>query len=54
MFAVCPENCGYNLTGLTDKMRSDFGIMKDLSSHTRLNPQQREERLNRFVATFQK
>uniref|UniRef100_A0A3P8WK61 Piwi-like RNA-mediated gene silencing 1 n=1 Tax=Cynoglossus semilaevis TaxID=244447 RepID=A0A3P8WK61_CYNSE len=49
---LVPELC--YLTGLTDKMRSDFGIMKDLSSHTRLNPQQREERLNRFVATFQK
>lgn len=42
------------LTGLTDKMRADFHIMKDLSIHTRLTPQQREERLNRFISTIQK
>uniref|UniRef100_A0A3Q3VLJ3 Piwi-like protein 1 n=1 Tax=Mola mola TaxID=94237 RepID=A0A3Q3VLJ3_MOLML len=49
---LVPELC--YLTGLTDKMRADFHIMKDLSIHTRLTPQQREERLNRFISTIQK
>ncbi|TNM90204.1 hypothetical protein fugu_004438 [Takifugu bimaculatus] len=36
---LLPELC--YLTGLTDKMRSDFNIMRDLSVHTRLTPEQR-------------
>uniref|UniRef100_A0A8D3CEH2 Piwi like RNA-mediated silencing 1 n=1 Tax=Scophthalmus maximus TaxID=52904 RepID=A0A8D3CEH2_SCOMX len=43
---LVPELC--YLTGLTDKMRKDFKIMKDLSEHTRLNPDQRQGRLNSF------
>ncbi|XP_049435036.1 piwi-like protein 1 [Epinephelus fuscoguttatus] len=49
---LIPELC--YLTGLTDKMRADFNIMKDLSSHTRLSPEQREGRLTRFVTNIQK
>ncbi|KAM6954108.1 piwi-like protein 1 [Aplochiton taeniatus] len=49
---LIPELC--YLTGLTDKMRSDFNIMKDLSSHTRLTPEQREGRLTRFVNNIHK
>ncbi|XP_021174036.2 piwi-like protein 1 [Fundulus heteroclitus] len=49
---LVPELCF--LTGLTDKMRSDFAIMKELSSHTRLNPDQRETRLNRFITSIHK
>ncbi|XP_028269817.1 piwi-like protein 1 [Parambassis ranga] len=48
---LIPELC--YLTGLTDKMRSDFTIMKDLHSHTRLTPDQREGRLTRFVNNIQ-
>ncbi|KAM9475833.1 piwi-like protein 1 [Clarias gariepinus] len=44
---LIPEFC--YLTGLTDKMRSDFNIMRDLSSYTKLSPDQRENRLNRFI-----
>ncbi|KAM9743859.1 piwi-like protein 1 isoform 1-T4 [Menidia menidia] len=49
---LVPELC--YLTGLTDKMRSDFTIMKDLSLHTRLNPEQREKRLERFITNIQR
>uniref|UniRef100_UPI0037E74F43 piwi-like protein 1 isoform X2 n=1 Tax=Semicossyphus pulcher TaxID=241346 RepID=UPI0037E74F43 len=49
---LIPELC--YLTGLTDKMRNDYTIMKDLSSHTKLNPEQREGRLNSFVRNIQK
>lgn len=40
--------------GLTDKMRSDFVIMKALHDHTKLNPEQREGRLSGFVSKIQK
>uniref|UniRef100_A0AAQ6A636 Piwi-like protein 1 n=1 Tax=Amphiprion ocellaris TaxID=80972 RepID=A0AAQ6A636_AMPOC len=49
---LIPELC--YLTGLTDKMRADYRIMKDLSTHTRLTPDKREERLSRFVGNIQK
>ncbi|XP_030629502.1 piwi-like protein 1 isoform X2 [Chanos chanos] len=49
---LVPELC--YLTGLTDKMRNDFNIMKDLASHTRLSPEQRENRLNRFITNIKK
>ncbi|KAM3939929.1 piwi-like protein 1 [Leptodactylus fuscus] len=44
---LIPEFC--NLTGLTDKMRSDFHVMKDLAIHTRLAPEQREKQVGRFL-----
>uniref|UniRef100_W5MGT2 Piwi-like RNA-mediated gene silencing 1 n=1 Tax=Lepisosteus oculatus TaxID=7918 RepID=W5MGT2_LEPOC len=47
---LVPEFC--YLTGLTDRMRSDFNIMRDLSSHTRLTPDQRENRLTRFIGVI--
>ncbi|KAI2661512.1 Piwi-like protein 1 [Labeo rohita] len=39
-------------SGLTDKMRADFNIMKDLASHTRLSPEQRESRINRLISNI--
>uniref|UniRef100_A0A8C2PUK7 Piwi-like RNA-mediated gene silencing 1 n=1 Tax=Cyprinus carpio TaxID=7962 RepID=A0A8C2PUK7_CYPCA len=47
---LVPEFC--YLTGLTDKMRADFNIMKDLASHTRLSPEQRETRINRLISNI--
>ncbi|XP_073468568.1 piwi-like protein 1 [Aquarana catesbeiana] len=44
---LVPELC--NMTGLTDKMRSDFNVMKDLAVHTRLPPDQRERQVGRFL-----
>ncbi|XP_072288512.1 piwi-like protein 1 [Eucyclogobius newberryi] len=49
---LVPELC--YLTGMTDKMRSDFNIMRDLSVHTRLSPADRETRLSRFITNIQK
>ncbi|GAA6087858.1 piwi-like protein 1 isoform X1 [Tachysurus ichikawai] len=49
---LVPEFC--YLTGLTDNMRNDFTIMRDLATHTRLSPEQRENRLNRFVSKINK
>ncbi|XP_038152129.1 piwi-like protein 1 [Cyprinodon tularosa] len=47
---LVPELC--YLTGLTDKMRSDFAIMKELSVHTKLNPDKREQQLTRFISNI--
>ncbi|RXN19546.1 piwi 1 [Labeo rohita] len=33
-------------------MRADFNIMKDLASHTRLSPEQRESRINRLISNI--
>ncbi|XP_062999758.1 piwi-like protein 1 [Elgaria multicarinata webbii] len=44
---LIPELC--YLTGLTDKMRSDFSVMKDLSVHTRLAPEQRMREVGRLI-----
>nr|XP_003227897.2 PREDICTED: piwi-like protein 1 [Anolis carolinensis] len=45
--ALVPELCF--LTGLTDKMRSDFSVMKDLAVHTRLAPEQRMREIGKLV-----
>lgn len=39
--ALVPELC--NLTGLTDQMKSDFKVMKDVAQFTRVTPMQRQE-----------
>nr|NP_001107667.1 seali [Strongylocentrotus purpuratus]ABY58155.1 seali [Strongylocentrotus purpuratus] len=36
-------------TGLTDDMRADFRIMKDLAMHTRVTPQQRHQSMLKFI-----
>jgi aubergine-like protein len=43
---LVPELC--RMTGLTDVMRGNFLLMKDLSQYTRVNPGTRIERLNEF------
>ncbi|XP_061585884.1 piwi-like protein 1 isoform X1 [Cololabis saira] len=48
---LIPELCYF--TGLTDKMRSDMVLMRDLSTHTRLNPEHREKRLSSFVTKIE-
>ncbi|NXL28210.1 PIWL1 protein, partial [Glaucidium brasilianum] len=49
---LIPELCF--LTGLTEKMRSDFNMMKDLASHTRLPPEQRYCEVRRLSDYIQK
>jgi PAZ domain. len=43
---LVPELC--RMTGLTDSMRTNFPLMKDLAKYTRLGPSQRVERLQKF------
>ncbi|KAG0411858.1 hypothetical protein HPB47_010996 [Ixodes persulcatus] len=51
LVCLVPELCV--LTGLTDEMRSDFRIMKDIAGHTRVNPNQRQLALQQFVKNVQ-
>ena len=44
---LVPELCF--LTGMTDAMRSDFKIMKEVGNFTRLSPPQRQEALKSFI-----
>ncbi|NXU70935.1 PIWL1 protein, partial [Oreotrochilus melanogaster] len=49
---LIPELCF--LTGLTEKMRNDFNMMKDLAIHTRLPPEQRQREVKRLIDYMQK
>ncbi|XP_076360662.1 piwi-like protein 1 [Tachypleus tridentatus] len=44
---LVPELC--YMTGLTDDMRSDFKVMKDIAVHTRVTPNQRQAALQQFI-----
>nr|AZG02837.1 RNA-binding protein PiwiB [Platynereis dumerilii] len=48
VIALIPELC--NLTGLSDDMKSNFSVMKDVGSHTRLTPPQRRISLHKFIS----
>ncbi|XP_029341114.1 LOW QUALITY PROTEIN: piwi-like protein Siwi [Acyrthosiphon pisum] len=47
---LVPELC--IMTGLTDAMRNNFTLMKDMAIHTRVNPKERVERLTNFANRF--
>lgn len=47
VFLLVPELC--SLTGLSDKMRQNFTVMKDLATFTKITPFQRVEAYKRFV-----
>jgi len=51
MVCLVPELC--YLTGLTDEMRSDFHVMKDISMYTRITPNQRQGAIKKFVRNIQ-
>jgi aubergine-like protein len=51
MVCLVPELC--YLTGLTDEMRSDFHVMKDISMYTRITPNQRQAAVKKFVRNIQ-
>ncbi|XP_004430170.1 PREDICTED: piwi-like protein 3 [Ceratotherium simum simum] len=49
---LVPELC--SLTGLTDAMRQDYRVMRDLAVHMRLDPEKRQHELQKFMNTVQK
>eukprot|EP00795_Rhopilema_esculentum_P012740 gene12740-3467_t len=50
VICLIPELC--SMTGLTDEIRSDFRVMKDISSHTRVSPGDREKSMKNFVSNI--
>ncbi|KAK6165172.1 hypothetical protein SNE40_023615 [Patella caerulea] len=44
---LVPELC--YMTGLSDAMRSDYRLMKDIASHTRVTPAQRQMAMKKFL-----
>lgn len=44
---LIPEICF--LTGLTDEMRNNYKVMKDIASHTRVTPNQRTFAMRKFI-----
>ncbi|XP_043293228.1 piwi-like protein 3 [Cervus elaphus] len=49
---LVPELC--HLTGLTDDMRKDYRMMRDLSTHTRMDPDRRQHKLLTFMDALRK
>ncbi|KAM4700678.1 piwi-like protein 4 [Discoglossus pictus] len=49
---LIPELC--YLTGLTSRALSDFRLMKDLSQEVQLDPERRQQRLQRLVGNIQR
>ncbi len=47
IFFPVPELC--LMTGLTDSMRADFRVMKDVAVITRITPQARAETIDKFI-----
>ena len=50
MVCLVPELCV--ITGLTDEMRKDFRVMKELAVHTRLAPPERHVSLGTFIESI--
>jgi aubergine-like protein len=51
MISLIPELC--RATGLTDRMRGNFNLMRAMAAHTRLDPRGRAERLLNFNRRLQ-
>lgn len=47
LVCLVPELC--NITGLTDAVRQDFRVMKDIAAHTRVGPMQRQQAMLKFI-----
>ncbi|XP_025076463.1 piwi-like protein 1 [Pomacea canaliculata] len=52
VICLIPELC--YLTGLTDDMRKNYSVMKDLAAHTRVTPTQRLETMKKFIDSINK
>lgn len=47
LVCLIPELC--YITGLTDSVRQDFRVMKDIAAHTRVSPMQRQQAMMKFI-----
>lgn len=51
LILLVPELC--RATGITDQMRNNFQLMRDMAEHTRLSPRENVDRLNTFNRRLQ-
>jgi aubergine-like protein len=51
LICLIPELC--NLTGMSDAMKADFKIMKEVGNYTRASPEKRQKSLQAFVKNIQ-
>lgn len=51
LILLVPELC--RATGITDQMRNNFQLMRDMAEHTRLSPRENVQRLNTFNSRLQ-
>jgi hypothetical protein len=54
MMLVVTFSCYFMSPGLSDEMRSDFHLMKDLATHTRVGPQERSDTLAKFMSDMKR
>jgi len=47
VICLIPELC--SMTGLTDAIRADFRVMKDIAVHTRVTPNQRRQAMVKYI-----
>lgn len=47
---LVPELC--SMTGLSEEMRSDYNVMRDIAEHTRISPGKRAEGIAKFVRSL--
>jgi len=52
IICLIPELC--SMTGLTDAIRADFRVMKDIAQHTRVTPNQRKIAMKKFIDNIYK
>jgi aubergine len=52
MIFLIPEL--YSITGISDSMRQDFSLMKEMSIYTYVGSNERYQRLNEFLNDIQK
>ena len=50
MVCLIPELCV--ITGLSDDMKKDFRVMRELANHTRLAPPERHHSLKTFIESI--
>lgn len=48
MIALIPELC--NLTGISEAMRTDFNLMKEMAKYTRITPNQRFYAIKKVIS----
>ncbi len=51
MIFLIPELC--SITGISDAMRQDFSLMKEMSVYTHVGPSERFQQLNGFLKDIQ-